>query len=58
MERRLSACDANPIDPISGRMETDENIFQWNGSILLGMENKGMVVAIRAAEITTRKENH
>jgi len=39
-------------------METGENIFEWKGSILLGMENKGVVVAIRAAEITTGKKNH
>ncbi len=58
MDRRLSTREANAIDPIPQRMKADENIFQWNGSILLGMENKGMVVAIRAAEITAGKENH
>jgi hypothetical protein len=58
MERRLSPCEANPIDPIPQRMEASENIFQWKGSILLGMENKGMIVAIRTAEITAGEEKH
>jgi hypothetical protein len=58
MESRLSTREANPVDPIPQRMETGENIFEWKGSILLGMENKGVVVAIRTAEITTRKKNH
>ena len=58
MKGRLSTCEANPIDPIPQRMEASENIFQWNGSILLGMENKGVVVAIRTAEITVGKKKH
>ena len=58
VERGLSPREANSIDPILQRMETKENIFQWNGSILLGMENEGMIVAIRATEITAREEKH
>jgi hypothetical protein len=58
MERRLSAREANPVDPIPGRMETDKNIFQWNGSILLGMEDETVVVAIRTTEITAREEKY
>jgi hypothetical protein len=58
MESRLSTREANPVDPIPQRMETGENIFERKGSILLGMENKGVVVAIRTAEITTGKKNH
>ena len=58
MERWLSTREANPVDPIPQRMEASENIFQRNGSILLGMEDQSVVVAIRAAEITTGKENH
>jgi hypothetical protein len=58
MESRLSACKANAIDPSPQRMEAGENVFQWNGSILLGVKNKGMVVTIRTAEITEGKEKH
>jgi hypothetical protein len=39
-------------------MKTGENIFQRNGSILLRMEDQGMVVAIRTAEVTIGKEKH
>jgi hypothetical protein len=58
MEGWLSTCEANSVDPISQRMKTTENIFQWNGGILPRMENKGMIVAIRTAKITVRKKKH
>jgi hypothetical protein len=58
MERRLSTREADPIDPISQSVEASENIFHWKGSILLGMENEGVIVAIRTAEITTGKKKH
>jgi hypothetical protein len=58
MESRLSAREADPVDPIPQRMKTGENIFRWKGGILLGMDDQGVVVAIRTAEITTGKENH
>jgi hypothetical protein len=58
MDSRLSARKANPVDPIPHGMQAGENIFQRDGSILLGMENKGVVVAIRTAKITVGKENH
>ena len=58
MESRLSARKANAINPSPQRMEASENVFHWNGSILLRMKNKGMVVAIRTAEITVGKEKH
>jgi len=58
MESGLSARETDPIDPIPQRMETGENIFQVNGDILLRMENKGVVVAVRAAEITVGKEKY
>jgi hypothetical protein len=58
MESGFSTCEADPIDPIPQSMETGEYIVQVNGSILLGMENKGMVVAIRTAKITVGKEKY
>jgi len=58
MKSGLPPCETNPIDPVPERMEASENIFQWNGSILLRMENKGMVVAVWTAEITAGKKNH
>ncbi len=58
MDRGFSTREANPVDPIPHGMEAAENPFEWNGSKLLGMENKGVVVAIRAAEITVGKKDH
>ncbi len=58
MERRLSTREANSVDTIPGGTEASENIFQGNGSILLGMEDQSVVVAIRAAEITKGEEKH
>jgi len=40
MESRFSPCETHPIDPTPQRMETSENIFQWDGRILLRMENE------------------
>jgi hypothetical protein len=39
-------------------MKAIEDIPQGDGGILLGMENKGMVMAVRAAEITVGKKKH
>jgi hypothetical protein len=58
MESGFSPRETDPIDPIPQGMETGENIFQVNGDILLRMENKGMIVAVRAAEITVGKEEY
>ncbi len=58
MQSRFPARKANPVDPIPQGTETDENILERNGSILLGTEDKGVVVAIRTAEITMGKEDH
>ena len=52
MESGFSTCEADPIDPIPQSMETGKYIFQVNGNILVGMENKGMVVAVGTAKIT------
>jgi len=38
-------------------MEAKENDLQWNGSILLRMEDEGMVVAVWTAEIAAGKKN-
>jgi hypothetical protein len=38
-------------------MEARENNLQWNGSILLRMENEGMVVAVWTAEIAAGEKN-
>jgi hypothetical protein len=38
-------------------MEARENNLQWNGRILLRMENEGMVVAVWTAEIAAGKKN-
>jgi hypothetical protein len=35
-----------------------ENIFQGNSSIPFRIENKGMVMAVRTAEIAVGKEKH
>jgi hypothetical protein len=40
------------------RLETDENILQRYGGILLRMKNKGVIVAIRTPKITAWKEKH
>jgi hypothetical protein len=58
MESGLSTREADPIDPIPQGMETGEYILQDDGSILLGMENQGMVVTVRTAKITARKEKY
>jgi hypothetical protein len=39
-------------------MNAIENLFQRDGRVLLRMEDEGMVVAVRTAEITIRKEKH
>jgi len=52
MESGFSPRETDPIDPIPQGMETGEHILQEDGSILLGMENKGMVVAVGTAKIT------
>jgi hypothetical protein len=58
MESRFSPRETDSIDPIPQSMETGENIFQVNGDILLGMENKGMVVAVGTAKITVGEEKY
>ena len=58
MEGGFSPREANPIDPISQRTKPTENIFQRKRRITLRMENKGMVVAVGAAEITVGEEKH
>jgi hypothetical protein len=39
-------------------MSAIENLFQRNGRILFRVEDEGMVVAVRTAEITVREEKH
>jgi hypothetical protein len=58
MECRFSTREAHPVDPIPQGMEASENIFQRKRDILLGMEDKRMVVAIRTTEITTGEKKH
>jgi hypothetical protein len=52
----FSTGDANPVNPILEAPEATQNVFQWNGRILLRMKGEGMVVAVRAAEIAMGKE--
>jgi len=58
MEGGLSTRKANPFNPIMIRMKGTQNLFHWNGSILLRLKNKGVVMAERAAEVAVgKKEN-
>jgi hypothetical protein len=58
MEGRLSARDANPIDPALKRVEVTQNLFKRDRTKLFRMKNEGVVMAVRAAEIAMRKEEH
>jgi hypothetical protein len=52
----LPARDADPVNPISERVETLQNVFEGNGGVPLRMKDEGVVVAIRTPEVTRRKE--
>jgi hypothetical protein len=58
MKSRLSARDANSIDPTLKRVEVTQNVFKRDRTILFRMENEGVVMAVRTAEIAIRKEKH
>jgi len=49
-------CNANPIDPAAKRLESAQHIFQWNGSVTLRVEDKRMIMAVRAAKIAARQK--
>jgi hypothetical protein len=55
---RLSARNANSIDPALKRVEVTQNLFKRDRTILFRMKNERMVMAVRAAEIAIRKEEH
>jgi hypothetical protein len=44
-------CNANPVDPAAKGLESAQHIFQRNGSVSLGMKDKGMIMAVRTAKI-------
>jgi hypothetical protein len=44
-------CNANPVDPAAKGSELAQYIFQRNGSIPLGMNDKRMIMAVRTAKI-------
>jgi len=39
-------------------MKITQNLFNWNGSILLRMKNERVVMAIRTTEVAVGKEKH
>jgi len=55
-QSRLSTGDANPIDPPLKGAEPTEHFFQGNRSVFLRMEDKGMIMAVRTAEVATGEE--
>ena len=58
MKGRLSARDTNSVDPTLKRVEVTQNVFQRDRTVLFRMKNEGVIMAVRAAEIAIRKEEH
>jgi hypothetical protein len=58
MQGGLSTRKANPINPILKRVKATQNVFQWDGRITLRMENEGVVMAVRTAEVTIGEEKY
>jgi hypothetical protein len=58
MKGGLSACKADAIYPILERSEAILNIGERNRSILFGMKNEGVVMAVGTAKVAVRQKEH
>jgi hypothetical protein len=58
LQRGFTAGDADPVNPIPKRVKTMQNILHGNGKILFRMQNEGVVMAVRTAEIAVGEKDH
>jgi hypothetical protein len=56
MKGRLSASEADPINPAFKSMETLKDVLQGDRSELAGMKDQRMVMAVRTTEVAARKK--
>ncbi len=56
MQSRLSAGEANPIDPTLKGMKTLEDFFWGYRSKLPGMKDEGMVMTVWTTEVAAGEE--
>ena len=56
MKGRFSACETDAIEPPFKTSEASENLLEWNCKVVLGMKGKGVIMAVRAAEVAIGEE--
>ena len=58
LQRGFTAGDADSVNPVPEGPQAIQDVFDGDGNILFWMENEGVVMAVRTAEIAVGEKDY